>query len=255
MERRDQAIAPLEAMIGTKCADLMRDQQQSLLAQLRNRARADVTDADGMALSPFDKQRWIKAFRIGMRPVMSDVYDAIGNLAINELGLELTFNVQDPNIIRAIERQVQSFAEEVNETTWNALRDSLAEGVQAGESIPKLEERVVEIMQDRIRSSGETIARTETTHASTTGTLETWRQSGVVKQKQWLAALDARTRETHVAAHGQIVGLDEYFQVGAAEGPGPGDLNDVSEVANCRCTVVAILDVEAPGGPLEGFGG
>lgn len=183
-----------------------------------------------------------------MRPVIEGVVGEVAELAQDELGIAFAFDVHDPNIARAIEQQVQSFAEDVNETTWSHLRDELADGVANGENIDQLADRVEKVMGDRIRSSKETIARTETTKASTSGTLETWRQSGVVTGKQWVAALDSRTRETHVAAHGQIVGIDDVFTVGAATGPGPGQMSSARESVQCRCTIVPVLDIDMPAG-------
>jgi len=54
----------------------------------------------------------------------------------------------------------------------------------------------------------------------------------VVKGKVWLAALDDRTRETHVQAHGQERALDEDFEVGAGSGPAPGQIGLPEEIAN-----------------------
>lgn len=247
MQRADEAAEPWERRIGTECASLMLDQKQSIVAQLRKRSFTRA-DAEDLADEPFDRQRWIKAFRVRMRPVLQGVYGEVADLAKDELGVSFGFNVKDPHVIRAIEAQVQSFAEEVNDTTWNLLRDSLTEGIANGESIDDLAKRVDAVMGDRIRSSREVIARTETTKASTSGTLESWRQSGVVTGKEWVASLDKRTRETHVAAHGQVVGLDELFTVGAATGTGPGQMSSARESVQCRCSIIPVLDIDEPTG-------
>lgn len=255
--------APYETQWGRMTADLMQSQKQSILSQLyrasgRTFKRDDdsislppqeLTDAEKTALAklatdPFDRQRWIKAFRIEGRELTGLIVDATGTLAANEVGISTAFNVKDPNIIRGIERQAQRFAEEVNATTWQALKDTLQAGIRDGESIDLMAKRVESVMGDRIRSSGEVIARTEVTRATNFGTTEGWRQSGVVTGKQWLAALDDRTRTTHAEAHGQTVGLDDDFQVGACRGPAPGDIDCASETINCRCSLVAVLDVQ-----------
>lgn len=56
--------------------------------------------------------------------------------------------------------------------------------------------------------------------------------------KEWNAILDSRTRETHAAADGQVVGLMEYFQIGDSLLMFPGDTSknpDMKEIYNCRC--------------------
>lgn len=234
---------PHERKIAAKTKELMSDQQQSVLAKLRGeRAKRDIAD---FVDDPFDKPRWTKAFRQGIRPVLTEIVGDVGSAALTDLAVSTAFDVQDPNVLRAVERQAQKFAVEVNATTWDMLRQSLSEGIAAGESADALAGRVTDVMADRIRSSSSAIARTETTRASTTGTHESWRQSGVVSHVQWLAALDERTRATHVEAHGQTVELGEDFTVGGCTGPGPGELDCAREVVNCRCTTVAVLDVEA----------
>ena len=169
-----------------------------------------------------------------------------------EVGLATGFNVKDPNIINGIERQAQKFAEEVNSTTWNALKLSLQEGIRDGESIDKIAGRVESVMGDRIKSSSQAIARTEVNRAVAFGTIEGWKQSGVVNQVKWIAALDDRTRPTHVEAHGQTVDIGEDFTVGGCTGPGPGMLDCAREVVNCRCSVIAVLDVPEPVLPTKG---
>lgn len=243
MRRFEQRAKPHDEAIGSATADLMRRQRQAVKARLKQRAGAR-DDAAEVADNPFDLPRWIKTFRLEVGPLIEEAVDDLGQQALDDLGLSISFDVGRPEVINAIERQVQQFAQRVNQTTWDALKASLSEGTAAGESVDKLAGRVETVMGERIRSSGETIARTETNRASTTGDLSAWRQSGVVAGKRWLAALDSRTRETHVAAHGQRRRLDEDFQVGDASGPGPGLLGVASEVVNCRCTMVPIIDTE-----------
>jgi HK97 family phage portal protein len=246
MRRFEQRAKPHDEAIGAATAELMRRQRQAVKARLTARAGAR-DDAAEVADNPFDLPRWIKTFRLEVGPLIEEAVDDLGQQALDDLGLSISFDIGRPDVINAIERQVQQFAQRVNQTTWDALKTSLSEGTAAGESVTKLTERVEAVMGDRIRSSGETIARTETNRASTTGDLEAWRQSGVVAGKRWLSALDSRTRETHVAAHGQRRRLDEDFTVGDATGPGPGLLGVASEVVNCRCTMTAIIDVEWEG--------
>lgn len=234
---------PYEQRIATKARELFKTQQVAIAQSVRSeRRKRDIAD---LADDPFDKPKWIRRFREEMYPVLLDVGKEAAQRAIEELALTTAFNVVDPNISSAMRGQAQRFAQEVNDTTWDALRKSLRDGIEAGESVDDLASRVESIMADRIRSSGTTIARTETTRASTTGTHAGWKASGVVSHVQWLAALDERTRATHVTAHGQTVELGERFQVGGCSGPGPGEIDCASESVNCRCTTIAVLDVEA----------
>lgn len=240
-QRAVDRAEPWEGLVRAEVTRLFNDQKQSVLARLRQRGARIAEDA---ALDPFDRGRWIRSFRIAMRPVIERIVTESAELQADDLGFALVFDVADPFVARAIERQVQRFAEQVNGTTWDALRAAISEGIGEGDDIEQIAARVEAVMGDRIRSDGETIARTETTAASTMGTEASWEQSGVVRGKQWLAALDGRTRQTHVEAHGQTVALGGVFTVGAASGSGPGMMSSARESVNCRCTLVPVLDTE-----------
>ena len=56
--------------------------------------------------------------------------------------------------------------------------------------------------------------------------------------KEWLTARDEKVREAHWAADGQIVRINEPFEVGGEALMWPGDLNgSPGNIINCRCTV------------------
>ena len=118
----------------------------------------------------------------------------------------------------------------------------MAEGLLQGESIAKLKKRVKKVMADRIASSTETIARTEVLSSSNAGTEFGYKQSGVVEKKEWLSTKDSKTRDSHLHVDGQIVEMDEKFNVGGTSLKYPGDPNgDPSEIINCRCTIIPII--------------
>lgn len=218
---------------------LFERQRDSVLDRLRERAARSPASA---LEAPFDLPRWMREFRQTIRPVLVAITEQAAAEALDDLALTLTFNVAEPAVMRFLERRAQRFAQRVNDTTWMALKASLDEGIKAGENIPQLEERVQSVMADRIKSTPETIARTEVIGAMNGGTLEAWRQSDVVRTKSWLAALDERTRETHVLAHGQTVALDEDFVVGTGRGPAPGQMGVAEEDINCRCSMKAGIE-------------
>lgn len=239
-QRQIEVQEPWEERIREATASLFLDQQQSVLATLRKRR---VRAAEELLLDPFDRSRWIKAYRIVMRPLVAGVANDAGTLALDELAVDVAFNVKNPRVIELIERQVNRYAEGVNNTTWNQIREAVADGINARESTDQIADRIQRVFAGR-REDAEAIARTEVTTAYNTATLEGWKQSGVVTRKRWLAALDGRTRPTHREAHGQEVGIDDNFTVGAGAGPCPGSIGIKAEDVRCRCSMVAVLDVE-----------
>jgi len=225
-----------EKQVTRVTVDLFRRQQDSVLARLKQRAARSVEDA---ADEPFDMAQWIKSFRTEARPVLLTIVEDAGQQALEDLALTMAFDVAQPAVARFLERRAQRFAQRVNETTWERLKSSLQEGIATGENIAQFEQRVLDVMAERIRSTPETIARTEVNGAANGGTLEAWRQSDVVATKTWLAGLDDRTRQTHVDAHGQTRKLDEDFEVGAGRGPAPGQIGLAEEDIDCRCSMTA----------------
>lgn len=234
---------PHEARVKRMATQLFRSQQQSLLTELAKleRARRDAAEPEELLAQIFNLQRWRRRFREAMRPVARNIVQDAGQDAIDQVTLGVAFDIADPAVVRFLEAQVQRFAVEVNDTTWTQLKAALTEGLEAGEGTDLLGKRVKAVMGDRINSSAETIARTETIKAANMATEAGYRQSGVVESKTWLAALDERTRETHVEAHGQTVALDANFAVGGARGPAPGSMGKASEDIQCRCTLLAGL--------------
>lgn len=86
-------------------------------------------------------------------------------------------------------------------------------------------------------SRAKTIARTEGHRIQQTSTRDAQqaaKKKGADVVRQWSAALDGRTRDSHRQVDGEIRELDEKFSNGLMF---PGDPNGgAAEVVNCRCT-------------------
>jgi hypothetical protein len=231
---------PFERKFRAMVVNLFEQQQAAVLGELKRSAKA--RSSQDIADDPFDMDEWTRLFKNKARPQIREIVAAAGEAALEDLGIGLRFDVDRPAIANFIRQRAQRFAQRVNETTWEELRASLAEGLDAGEGVPKLMARVEEIMGNRIRSSSEAIARTEVQGATSGGTIEAWRDTDVVESKAWISALiPGRSRQEHMDAHGQTVPLDGKFDIGGVETPGPG-LSGVAEVdINCLCAMTAVV--------------
>lgn len=247
---------PHERKLGNAVAGLFEQQEAEVLERLRATEKAIIkTTVRDVADNPFDRAEWEMQFRKEVKPILRDVVTDAGKTALLDIAIDIAFDVSEPAVRAFLLAREQRFAQFVNETTWQQLKDSLTEGLDNGETLPDLMSRVENVMAGRIRSSSEVIARTEVIGASNGGTLLAWEQSDVVDGKVWLAALDKRTRETHVAAHGQQVGLHEDFSVGGGSGPAPGQIGLAEEDIQCRCTMTAVLKEKSAHAPqLHSFG-
>ena len=153
------------------------------------------------------------------------------NIILGELKVGISFDVLNPEVIDFIETRSFELIKSISDTTRDALRLTLKEGVELGESIPKLAERIASVYEDAQGYRATLIARTETLAASNNGALNGYRQSGVVEKKEWLTAGDSRVREEHAAMEGETVLLDEAFSNGEMAPGSP----------NCRCSIAPVL--------------
>jgi hypothetical protein len=133
----------------------------------------------------------------------------------------------------------------VPEEVFGVIASEINEGVNLGEGIPQLTNRVDEALSvttsERWQNRAETVARTEAIGALNAAKADAFQamaqeEPGTRFERVWLATDDARTRETHRAADGQRVPLKEPFIVGGFPLMFPGDPSGPpQEVINCRC--------------------
>jgi len=89
------------------------------------------------------------------------------------------------------------------------------------------------------------ISRTEGGRTLSLGQLQSGQQAeaqGVKMQKQWNATLDMRTRQKHASIDGQRVDFDKSFDVSGDMMPMPRISGSASNVINCRCSSINIID-------------
>lgn len=157
----------------------------------------------------------------------------------------------DQNVLTVTARLEQKLVEHVDDTTWQRVRDELADGQTLGESTAEIRERLNIALGER-RSEFELnrIARTEIGKCSNAGAMLGYRQSGVVDQTEWVATQDDRTRDDHAELDGAVAPLGSTtwtLPSGGARDYGmeyPGDPNGgVEQVVNCRCLPIPVIVV------------
>lgn len=204
------------------------------------------------AASAADAQRALEALRperltTRTDPVMQEGVEAWSKQVLADLGEDAKFDILNPLIPKFVaEQSATKITGEVNETTKAAIRESLAEGVLAGESIDDLAVRIEDVFDAADTARAEMIARTEVVGASNWATREAQKASGVVEKRAWVATRDGRTRESHAAMDGQTVGIDEPFKFTSGDNAGkttdyPGGSGIAAEDCNERCTTVAVI--------------
>lgn len=92
-------------------------------------------------------------------------------------------------------------------------------------------------------ANGKRIVRTESVNAANFATNEsaTTLFGSQNLQKEWIAGLDGRTRDAHIAANGQRRPMNEKFTVMGEQLNHPGDsAGSAANVINCRCASAPI---------------
>jgi len=87
----------------------------------------------------------------------------------------------------------------------------------------------------------ERVARTEVIGVNNYAAQNTYEENGV-KQHEWLATDDSRTRDDHAEADGQVRGINEPFTVGGEQLMYPGDsAGSPEQTCNCRCALLPVI--------------
>lgn len=169
---------------------------------------------------------WLTSWREGQR-IAEDLW-----------GFEVSWDLLNPRFLDWVDTYGADQVRGINDTTKQALQRELHEGLQNGESIPQLRERVSMVFAEAKGVRSETIARTESHNSVSAGTFETYRAAGVGR-KEWLTTVDGRERPSHAALDGEQQPIDQPFSNGLMY---PGAPGPASEVVNCRCALLPVID-------------
>lgn len=197
---------------------------------------------------------------------VQEYYDdviAIYLTLIQEEGLRIfddILNVDQPfeittNVTQYLEKNVLENSKIiVDQTLRNKIGDRLREGIKEGKGINKLVGRINDLFDNQyfikeIPNHLEVIARTESLQAFSVATFDSYEQSGVVDEKEWIPTPDNRLREWHeVFLPTKVIPLNELFVTGLGnKGKYPRDpaLGDVKDIAQCRCGLGPVINGKA----------
>jgi SPP1 gp7 family putative phage head morphogenesis protein len=178
-----------------------------------------------------------KALELYWLSTMEDAFEYVNDL----YNFDLSFDLLNERFKNHIEKYGLEQAKGINSTTKDALRKTLTEGVEAGESIPKLRQRITDVYAEVKGYRTRRIAITETHNTVSAGTFETYKGAGLEK-KEWKTSIDGRERETHRKIDGEVVEIDKLFSNGLMY---PGDAGgEADEVVNCRCVLLPVIPEE-----------
>jgi SPP1 gp7 family putative phage head morphogenesis protein len=157
-----------------------------------------------------------------------------GAIAKNRIGgLSVDWSLQNPEAQRWIAHHAVETAKDINGVTAKRLRATLKAGTELGESMDELSRRVKDVIKDNRTWRSSMIARTETMKAYNEGSLQVYKKSKVVDEKEWSAAIGACP--ICAGMDGQRVELNDKFKTPL------GNIDSPPLHPNCRCTFLPII--------------
>jgi len=134
------------------------------------------------------------------------------------------------------------------------IRTELTQGFAKGENPKKMARRITDEVTKIQRTRAETLARTETMRAASSGTLDEYDKAGVeaVTHTKWLTAQDDDVCPICQALEGKEFTTTEMRETGF-EMEGVSFTVNLMPPAhpNCRCSVLPVVGAEPPSTPLE----
>lgn len=129
---------------------------------------------------------------------------------------------------------------------WNQgiINNCVTQGIIQGESIDKITKRIAKDTASKDMKAMRRYARTAMTSAQNAGRMEMLKRAhgmGIKVQKEWLATLDGKTRDSHRKLDGEVQDVNKPFQGEFSKIMFPGDPSaHPAEVYNCRCTLTYV---------------
>lgn len=245
--------------------EVFRAQAREVLANFDKDAdalgKSIKTPAGDFISAWFDMQKWNTVLGEKKDPFVRMTLMSGGERVLRQIAEEEFFDPMNPKVMNALEKQRIGSVQSTNSDVVKKLRKTLAEGLEANETVPILRKRVTNVFEGLERYSAERIARTETIWAWNEGAVQGYIQSGVVEKKQWLSSGDSRSCDFCPTLDGKIISVEaNYFEKGGSgmdvitgkDDEGKEIHRTLSFVyedvghpplhCNCRCTIVPIIE-------------
>lgn len=231
---------------------ILEDQRSEALYNLEAHA-SNLAGIIGKDLqgSLFDANAYNNAMSKDIVPVLSSMAETQGGLALTFAGDDTTEFKVTANLLELMRKSTAKMAKNFNQETLDKLSASLTQGIEEGEGLGELKQRVNGLYDLAEQYRAERLARTETLKTSNAATNWAYKQTGYVKAKEWYANPGAC--EICDVFDGKVIGLDEtYAEVGQSIDYTDSKGNEQSYAIdydtienppvhpNCRCTIVPV---------------
>lgn len=161
------------------------------------------------------QDQFLARFVNDLRPEMDKAIARGAAFGLRKLpvGVQIVFDVQNPQVTEFIEQHVVRLAHTINGSTQHLMANLLTSQAAQNASIPDMANAIRGLDARVSGRRADMIARTEMARAHVTGEQETWKISGVVDGKRWLLAPNACEfcRALDREFRGKTIPLDQPF--------------------------------------------
>ena len=190
----------------------------------------------------FDLAKWKGGLLVAMRKQERQALDTAGQQLLKEVGIDDPWKYPPEKAVTFL-RERENLLSGASEDIWRQVKGVIDEGFQSGAPISEIADNVRSEFNGISRARAKTIAITETGAAYGEARQKAMEDVDI-PFKRWLTSGASNVRPTHQEANGQVVRVDEPFEVGEYElmGPGDGSLGaGPEEVINCHCVAIAVM--------------
>lgn len=235
LDQRNEVADKYEPKVFKAVVAHTKEQEKEVLANVSKRFKA-LQEAKSKRIikanldNLFDPKKSVSGWQLRLGVIFKDIITAMGKTSIEalekELGKDLPkYDVTDPSVEKFYKDRIRRISVYFDEETQKQLGATLREGIDAGESVAELHDRVQTVYKatqegDLMWHRADRIGRTEPIFATTWTTIDSWEKSGVVSAKQWHTAPGANPPENNPCPFcrtmdGKVMDLDNnYFDQG-----------------------------------------
>jgi len=209
----------------------------ALVDSLLNRDEAEKSYVT--RFKPRYAKLFVTALVAGRRMTEGKLYDFVDDDKADEPGIS---DALRKKLEKLIEETAKVITDETLSEIQAVLRDATGTNLTVQEIANALKDKLIDQMSP-VRARR--IARTETAMLENFGNLEGFKEMEFVNRKMWVAQPTEFSRDAHLEADGQEVGIDETFKVGGEEMEYPLDRTHgatAGNIINCNCTEAPVVE-------------
>ena len=182
-------------------------------------------------LTPWYVDAFIRAGQAGIMASKGELYD------LEEKDGGPVFDLT-PELEELLQQMVFNCGTKVNETMIDIIYRTIQRAMKESWTVEDLTQMISHQVDEFMPWRSRLWARDQTAKTENWGQVEGYKQTEFVEKKGWLSMFAPESRDSHMAADGQVVGLDEPFDVGGESMMFPGDNSMGASVGNtiqCLC--------------------